>query len=68
MKILPDGQSERLYGALVLIGFLLRETSPGSTWLQKVRGLIESDLLKISMRKIVEMGFPAGWEKSSIWN
>ena len=31
-KDLPDGQSERIFGAIVVMSFLLRRTSPGTTW------------------------------------
>lgn len=38
---LPSEQSERIYGALALISFLLGTLAPGSSWNQKLRALVE---------------------------
>lgn len=43
LSCLPRGQSERLFGALTMIAFMLRNVSPGSTWAKKVRTLIEEE-------------------------
>lgn len=62
LSSLPKGQSERLYGSLLLIGFLLRSTSPNSTWINKVIDLIENSYVPLRMNTLSEMEFPANWE------
>ena len=50
LSTLPDGQSGRIYGTLVLMAFLLQTISPNSSWQGKIINLLE-DLqvqLKIS--------------------
>lgn len=42
---LPEGQSERIYGAIIMIAFLLETFSPKSTWKQKVHTLINQEFL-----------------------
>lgn len=61
LRGLPEGQSERLFGAVTVIGWLLRSASPGSTWATKLRALIDDTFSRISHRTITEMGFPEGW-------
>lgn len=64
---LPDGQSERIYGALAVMTVLLNEISPGNTWAQKVRSLVEGSFQTLKFRNTSEMGFPKGWEHEEIW-
>lgn len=68
LSCLPEGQSERLFGALTIIAFMLRSVSPDSTWVNKVRNLIEQDYDLLTFRNIDEMGFPDGWSDLPIWN
>lgn len=67
LRSLPLGQSERLYGALLVIGYFLQEVSPGSTWMSKVRNLIEDSFAKIPGRVEGEMGFPEHWREEQLW-
>lgn len=67
LEDLPDGQSERLYGALCMIAFELRTLSPGSKWPTKVSRLIRQDLRSIPGRTETEMGFPDRWEQQVLW-
>lgn len=56
--------ARNLYNTLVMLGFLLRAVSPGSSWIQRVRMLL-------SMTPEVRpsaMGFPSGWESEPFWN
>lgn len=50
LRSLPEGLSERLYGALAVMGHLLQSTSPGTTWTTKVRLLVEESFDGISIR------------------
>lgn len=68
LRSLPEGQSERLYGALTVMGFLLQEISPGTTWALKVRSLIEESFLPLPSRDVVEMGFPTQWCDELLWS
>lgn len=67
LRSLPEGQSERLYGAVSVLGYLLQETSPGTTWTTKVRLLIEKSFEGISSRDAAEMGFAEGWKAEPLW-
>lgn len=67
LRSLPEGQSERLYGALTVMGFLLQGTSPGTTWPEKVRSLIESSFVALPARMVAEMGFPEYWCEEALW-
>lgn len=64
---LPEGQSERVFGALTVMGYLLQQTSPGTTWAMKVRSLVEDMLIPLPGRNITEMGFPEGWNQTLLW-
>lgn len=61
LSSLPKGQSERLYGTILVIAFLLRSTSPGSNWINKITELIGSAYVPLSLNTVSEMGFPADW-------
>lgn len=50
------------------MSFLLRQISPGTSWPNKVRHLIESEYLPLESRSITEMGIPQEWQKLSLWN
>ena len=58
---LPDDQSERIYGALVLIKFLLKDISPGSTWGTKMQKLISEEFLSNPIVTRKSMGLPDSW-------
>ena len=68
LSSLPKGQSDRIFGAILLMSFLLRQISPGTSWPNKVRHLIESEYLPLESRSITEMGIPQEWQKLSLWN
>ena len=65
---LPEGQSERLYGALCVMGLLLEAASPGTTWRDKVRDLVETSFTQINGRRVEEMGFPESWCDDPFWS
>lgn len=61
---LPTGQSDKLYGALLVMAFMLRTISPGTTWPAKLTHLVRTDFDALSLRNVTEMGFPDDWEAS----
>jgi abortive infection bacteriophage resistance protein len=65
---LPEGQSERLYGALTVMAHMLQSTSPGSTWAGKVGLLIENSFSPLLGRSVAEMGFPIDWRNQRLWS
>lgn len=65
---LPEGQSERLYGSLTVMGHLLQQTSPGTTWTAKVRSLVDESFRGIPGRHVHEMGFPESWQSEQLWS
>lgn len=68
LRSLPEGQSERLYGALIVMGHLLEGASPGTTWMWKVRTLIEDSFIELPARNVAEIGFPERWHEERIWS
>ncbi len=55
---LPDPQSERLFGALLVMNQILQVTSPGTTWLDKVTTLINEDFLPNPLVTPSALGLP----------
>ena len=55
---LPDGQSERIYGALLVMAQILRVASPGTTWSEKVRTLITREFLDNPLVTRSALGLP----------
>lgn len=55
---LPSGQSEKIFGALLLMGELISQISPESQWSLKVEQLIQESFSQIRGRSILEMGYP----------
>lgn len=68
LSSLPRGQSDRLYGALLVMAFMLNTISPGTSWPRKLRRLIETAYLPLRGHSLEEMGFPANWQHMLIWN
>lgn len=64
---LPQDQFEHVYGTICLIAFLLRTTSPGSTWIDQVQDLVVRSFAGFEHRTVREMGFPRGWEQLPLW-
>ncbi|MFT4246278.1 MAG: Abi family protein [Micrococcaceae bacterium] len=63
-----EDQSESIYGALVMIAYLLKTLSPKGKWNKHVKDLIERDFEPILGRTVAEMGFPDNWKQEPIWN
>lgn len=68
LETLPEGQSERLYGALCVLGKMLDAASPGTTWGCKVRGLLDVAFIGVTGRQVAEMGFPSDWARRGPWS
>lgn len=68
LESLPQGQSERLYGALTVMAYLLQGTSPGTSWPAKVRSLIDDSFGNLPERTVDEMGFPERWREEQLWS
>lgn len=49
------------------MGHLLQGTSPGTTWMTKVRLLVEDSFEGIEFRNVTEMGFPEAWRAEPLW-
>lgn len=67
LESLKKDQSERIYGALLMIAFLLETISPGSTWKQKVKDLIDGSFLPLPMVMHGNMGLPNEWPDIDFW-
>lgn len=68
LRSLPEGQSERLYGAMLVMAHLLQQTSPGTSWAAKVRALVEDAFTPLPDRHVAKMGFPHDWQNEPLWN
>lgn len=58
---LPEGQSERIFGALTVMAHLLRMASPGTSWPDKISQVINSDFLRNPLVDPAAMGLPNNW-------
>lgn len=58
---LPSGQSDRVWGAILVIAHVLQTTSPGSTWTTKVETLLTDSFIGLRDRHISEIGAPEDW-------
>ena len=43
LESLPEGQSDKLFGALLVMAFMLNSISPGTSWTAIVSGLVRSE-------------------------
>ena len=60
---LPEGQSEQIFGTLIMMANLVRVTSPGTTWPDKVTKLIENDFLTNPLVTTDSLGLPEDWNR-----
>lgn len=67
LESLPVSQSEKLYGSIVMIDYLLKVVSPGSTWSRKVNDLVIESFIPLGGRSPDEMGFPINWQIEQPW-
>ncbi len=67
LQSLKEDQSVRIYGVLLMIAFLLETISPGSTWKQKVKDLIDGSFLPLPMVMHGNMGLPNEWPDIDFW-
>ena len=61
---LPEGESRRVFGAITVMAGLLRVTSPGTTWPDKVSHLILDDFLPNPLVNPDSLGLPKDWNAS----
>lgn len=61
LALLPEGQSEQIFGALVVMANLVRTTSPKTTWPDKVSDLIRNDFLTNPLVDPESLGLPEDW-------
>ncbi|MGJ9565124.1 Abi family protein [Actinotignum sp. GS-2025e] len=57
---LPEGQSEKVFGVLTVMAHLLRVTSPGTAWPDKIAQHIKSAFLTNPLVRPASLGLPAG--------
>jgi len=53
-----------IYNTLVMLGYMLNLMSPGATWCDRVKQLIEGN----SLVNPAVMGFPPSWQEMSLWS
>ena len=58
---LPEGQSEQIFGALTVMANLIRVTSPGTSWPDKVTRLVHDHFLTNPLVNPRSMGLPEDW-------
>lgn len=75
LRCLPDlahiaagtsAASDRVYGALAVLAFLLKQIHPTSSWCAEVRSVIATGMTD-SGRSDREMGCPPRWESLPLW-
>ena len=57
-EYLPVGQSERIYGALIIMAHILNITSPGTSWPEKVNLLLDDSFLSNPLVDHRSLGIP----------
>lgn len=62
--LLPEGQSERIFGVLVLMSHILRVTSPGTAWPDRAADLICREFLTNPLVSTAALGLPTTWDGS----
>ncbi|MFC0582928.1 Abi family protein [Micrococcoides hystricis] len=67
LESLPTGQSEKIYGALVIMTKLLETISPRSSWKRGVRALLEENFLTNKLVDSEDLGIPERWADEPIW-
>lgn len=63
---LPESQSERVFGALLVMAQILRVASPGTTWPEKVANLIDNVFVPHPLVATSAIGLPDTHQFSSI--
>ena len=61
LSLLPEGQSDKVFGSLLVMGFMLHNISPGTSWAAKLSDLVHDDYERLALRSVTEMGFPPDW-------
>ncbi|WP_288858422.1 hypothetical protein [uncultured Corynebacterium sp.] len=59
--LLPEGQSQQVFGALTVMAYLLRVTSPGTSWPDKVTRHIKNSFLPNPLVRPESLGIPSTW-------
>lgn len=57
--LLPEGQSQQIFGALKVMAHLLRVTSPGTSWPDKVTRHIKNSFLSNQLVRPESLGIPS---------
>lgn len=65
-KNLPHEQSERIFGALVVMANILRTVSPGTTWPDKLTDLLNNAFLSNPLVQGESLGMPSNWDRKQI--
>lgn len=61
---LPLGQSGQIFGVLTVMAGLIRVTSPGTTWPNKISSLINNEFLANPLVNPTSLGLPENWNHS----
>ncbi|MDD7464836.1 MAG: Abi family protein [Actinomycetaceae bacterium] len=64
LESLPSGQSEKIYGALTMMAFLLRTISPGTSWPEKATTLMQDSFFPNPLVTKAALGAPDDWDGS----
>jgi len=61
--LISRGPDRNIYNTLVMLGYMLNLMSPGVTWSDRVRQLVEEN----SLVNPAYMGFPPSCQEMSLW-
>ena len=59
---MPEAQSERIFGALVMMAHILRVVSPGTSWPSKAAEILSTLFLPNPFVENYAMGVPEDWD------
>ncbi|MCQ9676573.1 Abi family protein [Corynebacterium sp. BF-R-2] len=66
LHILPENQSEKLFGALIIMAHLLRTVPPGTTWPEKVVALLNEHFLTNPLVEKASIGVHGNWDGETL--
>lgn len=61
-----DSTTERVYGTLTILAFLLARVDPRNQWRMKLLQFITESVKRLGI-ETKSMGFPDGWEQQELW-
>ncbi|WP_293775481.1 Abi family protein [uncultured Corynebacterium sp.] len=66
LYLLPEIQSEKLFGALIVMAHMLRTVSPGTTWPDKIVASLNQHFLTNPLVEKASIGIQSDWDEKTL--